>query len=199
MAINKAHIIQEMAKIHVQSNQQGVIPAFNVYIQQLPIDFWNGFARRIINYVPEDLIGAAEALLINAAHECGYHTGYGIIHSPEWKKIIAPMIQTPEDTIHAIFAVLTAWGWAKSNIIELQPAQKLILHADNYYESDVVRYGRTTRPCAYMIQGICAAFMDLIYGQEYPHGINTFQCQQTKGLELGDDYGEFIVTPQTSN
>jgi hypothetical protein len=45
-----------------------------------------------------------------------------------------------------------------------------------------------------MIQGVCAGFMDIAYGQAYPDGLNTFDCQQVKGIELGDDYGEFVTT-----
>ncbi len=56
----------------------------------------------------------------------------------------------------------------------------------------------SSKPSAYMIRGVCAAFMDLAYGGEYnptgQTGLRTFQCAQTKGIECGDDYGEFVVT-----
>lgn len=196
MAIDRKKIIHEMSKVSVIGNDQGMIPAFGVYVQQLPTDFWNGFARRIVNSVPEDLIEVAEGLLINAAHECGYHTGYGIITSDEWNKIVGPMIEkAPEDILHGAFAVFTAWGWAKSDIVELVPGEKMVVRAYDYYESDVVLYGKSARPCAYMIQGVSAAFMDLAYGANpYPDGVKTFTCTQTKGIEIGDDYGEFLVT-----
>jgi len=196
MAINRQIIIEQMSQIHVKGNHEGIIPAFNVFIQQLPTDFWNGFARRIINNVSADLIEVAEALLVNAAHECGYHTGYGIINSPEWKTIITPMIeQVPRDTLYGAFALVTAWGWANTEIVELVPQEKMVIHAYNYYESDVIRYGKAQGPCAYMIRGICGALMDLAYGsQPYPNGMGTFVCQQTKGIEIGDEYGEFVVT-----
>ncbi|MGD9125272.1 MAG: hypothetical protein PVG60_09275, partial [Desulfarculaceae bacterium] len=77
MAIDRKKIIEEMSKVSVTGNEEGLIPVFNVYVQQLPADFWNGFARRMVNSVPEDLIPSVEVLLRNAAHECGYHTGYG--------------------------------------------------------------------------------------------------------------------------
>jgi len=196
MAIDRKKIIQEMSKVSVIGNEEGLIPAFNVYVQQLPADFWNGFARRIVNYVPEDLVEAAEGMLFNAARECGYHTGYGIITSNEWKKIVAPMVEkTPEDILHGAYAVFTAWGWAKSEVIEIVPKEKMVVRAYNYYESDIMRYGFASRPCAYMIQGVSAAFMDIAYGDKpYPDGMGTFKCEQTKGIEVGDDYGEFVVS-----
>lgn len=196
MAIDRKKIIQEMSKVSVIGNEEGLIPAFNVYVQQLPADFWNGFARRIVNYVPEDLVEAAEAMLFNAARECGYHTGYGIITSDEWKEIVAPMVEkAPEDVLHGAYAVFTAWGWAKSEVIEIIPKEKMVVRAYDYYESDIMKYGNASRPCAYMIQGVSAAFMDIAYGDKpYPDGMGTFKCEQTKGIEIGDDYGEFVVT-----
>lgn len=199
MAINRKIVIEEMAKIKVLGNEEGLIPTFGVFVQQLPADFWNGFARRLINSVPDDLIEAAEALLINAAHECGYHTGHGIITSDEFNRVVGPMIENaPEDILHGAFAVFTAWGWAKSEVIEIVPGQEMIVRAYDYYESDVMRSGQAARPSAYMIRGVCGAFMDLAYGGEYDpkgeKGIYTFKCEQVKGIEVGDDYGEFIVT-----
>jgi hypothetical protein len=199
MAIDRKKIIEEMSKVKVLGNQEGMIPGFNVYVQQLPGEFWNGCARRIVNSVPEDLIEAAEGLLKNAAHECGYHTGYGIITSDEWNSVVSPMIEkAPEDVLHGAFAVFTAWGWAQSEVIEIVPGEKMMVRAYDYYESDVMLYGKAQRPSAYMIQGVAAAFMDLAYGGDYDAtgktGIRTFKCEQTKGIEIGDDYGEFVVT-----
>lgn len=196
MAIDRKKIIEEMSKVSVVGNDEGMIPAFGVYVQQLPADFWNGFARRIVNSVPADLIQVAEHLLENAAHECGYHTGYGIITSDEWNEVVGPMIENaPEDILHGAFAVFTAWGWAKSEVVELIPNEKMVVRAYDYYESDIMNYGRASRKCAYMIQGVSAAFMDLGYGMKpYPDGMNTFKCEQTRGIECGDDYGEFVVT-----
>lgn len=204
MTVLKGHefqkkIIEEMSKVKVLGNEEGLIPAFGVFVQQLPAEFWNGFARRIVNSVPEDLIEPAEVLLVNAAHECGYHTGYGIITSDEWKQEVSPMIEkAPEDVLHGAFAVFTAWGWAQSEVIDIIPNEKMVVRAYDYYESDVMLYGQAARPSAYMIRGVTAAFMDLAYGGEYDpdgkSGIHTFRCEQTKGIEIGDDYGEFIVT-----
>lgn len=197
MAIDRKKIIKEMSKVSVIGNEEGLIAAFNVYVQQLPADFWNGFARRIVNYVPDDLVESAEELLVNAALECGYHTGYGIITSDEWNRIVKPMIEKePEDILHGAFAVFTAWGWAKSEVIDIVPKEKMVVRAYDYYESDIMQYGNASRPCAYMIRGVSSAFMDLAYGNKpYPDGMGTFTCTQTKGIELGDDYGEFVVTP----
>ncbi|MBF0543262.1 MAG: hypothetical protein HQM08_02455 [Candidatus Riflebacteria bacterium] len=199
MAINRQKIIDSMSKIKVYGNEDGLIPAFGVFVNQLPGQFWNDFADRLMRRIGPSMREAGEYLLVNAAQECGYHTGYGIITSEEWKAVVAPMVEKqPEDILHGAFAVFSAWGWANCEIVELEPKKRMLLRAYNYYESDVVQYGITKQPSAYMIRGVAAAFMDLAYGGPYDRsgktGLRTFSCKQTKGIECGDECGEFIVS-----
>jgi hypothetical protein len=195
MAIDRKKIIAAMSTVKVSANDDGLIPAFGVLVNQLPARFWNNFADLLVHSVGPDMVPVAQHLLMNAANECGYHTGYGIITSEEWKAVVAPMIEhVPEDVLHGAFAVFTAWGWAKAEIVELVPGKKMVVRAYDYYESDVVGHGASSLMSAYMIQGVSAAFMDLAYGAAYPAGFRTFTCTQVKGIEAGDDYGEFVVT-----
>ena len=73
----------------------------------------------------------------------------------------------------------------------------MVVRAYDYYEADVVKYGKAEKMSAYMIAGVSAAFMELAYAGKYdPAGkpIGTFTCKQVKGIECGDTYGEFVVT-----
>jgi hypothetical protein len=195
MAIDRTQVIGTMSKVKVRGNEDGLIPAFGVLVNQFPAELWNNFAELLVNSVDSDLVATAQYLLVNAAHECGYHTGYGIITSEEWNAVVAPMIEkVPEDVLHGAFAIFSAWGWAKSEIVDLKPNERMVVRAYDYYEADVVQNGCSKLKSAYMIQGVCAAFMDLAYGKPYPNGLNTFKCEQTKGIECGDEYGEFVVT-----
>ena len=45
-----------------------------------------------------------------------------------------------------------------------------------------------------MIRGVSAAFFELAFAEAYPNGMDTFECEQTQGIEAGDKYGEFVVT-----
>lgn len=194
MSIDRKKVIDNLSKLEVIGNDEGLIPAYNVFVNQLPASFWNNFAEKMSRIVDPDLLDAAEYLLVNAAHQCGYYTGYGIINSEEWKAVVEPMIEkVPEDVLHGAFAIFTAWGWAKAEIIEIVPGEKMIVRAYDYYESDVVELGKGDKFSAYMIRGVSAAFMDLAYGKPYPDGLKTFTCRQVKGIECGDDYGEFVV------
>jgi len=199
MAIDRKKIIEDLSKIKMIGDENGLIEGFSVLVQQLPANFWNSFAEKLTNKTEPEMMEATEFLLVNAAHECGYHTGHGIITSDEWNAIVKPMIKkVPEDILYGAFAVVTAWGWAKSGIVELIPKKKMVVHAYDYYEADIVKYGRSPKKSAYMLRGICGAFMDLAYGGEYdPTGktaLRTYKCEQTKGIECGDEYGEFVVT-----
>ena len=106
--------------------------------------------------------------------------------------------KVPEDILYGAYAVFTAWGWAESEVIEIKPNEKMVVRAYDYYEADVVKFGKNPKMSAYMIRGVSAAFMDLAYGGTYDKtgktGLFTFKCDQVKGIECGDDYGEFIVT-----
>ena len=196
MAIDRAKAVAELSKIKVRGNEEGLIPAFGVLITQFPANFWNLFSTKILDVAGEPLYEAASHLLENAAAECGYHTGWGIINSEEFKAIVMPMVEKkPEDILHGAYAVFTAWGWADSEIIELTPGEKMIVRAYNYYESDVKDTFKPKNFFAYMIRGVSRAFFDIAYGdQPYPEGFGKYKCEQTKGIELGDEYGEFIVT-----
>jgi hypothetical protein len=203
MGIDRQKIIDDMSKVKAVANQDGLIPAFNVLINQWPAKFWNEFSKNMIEAVEDDIKEAVEELLVNAAHECGYHTGYGIITSKEWDAVVKPMISCTEDVLHGAFAVFTAWGWAKSEVVELEPNKKMVVKAYDYYESDIkdeYSGNKSPRLFAYMIRGVSGAFMDLAYGGDYDpkgeKGIYTFKCEQTKGIETGDEYGEFVVTPR---
>ena len=198
MAIDRKKIIEQMSQIDILPDENGIIEGFNVLVSQLPTTLWNSFAERLTAGTSEDMLEAKEYLLYNAAHECGYHTGYGIITSDEWNAVVAPMLEAlPEDILQGAFAVFTAWGWADSEIVELVPNEKMVIRAYDYYESDIVQYGTSKKMSAYMIAGVSAAFMELAYAGEYdPNGkpIGTFECKQVKGIECGDSYAEFIVT-----
>ncbi|MCG8699658.1 MAG: hypothetical protein MI922_16505 [Bacteroidales bacterium] len=196
MAINRNKIIEDLSKIEVLGGENGLIEAFNVFVNQLPTNFWNSFAERLTSKIEPDLLPDTELLLVNAAQSCGYHTGYGIITSEEWKAIVEPMVESTEDVLHGAYAVFTAWGWAQAEIIELVPGNKMVVRAYNYYEADVVKYGRSDKMSAYMIRGVSGAFMALAYSGDYVANeskVNDFVCKQTKGIECGDDYGEFVV------
>lgn len=195
MAVDRDKAIADLAQIKVKGNEEGLIPAFGVLVQFLPANFWNTFTEKMLDAAGDKYLKEVEIGLERAAAECGYHTGWGIINSDEFKAIVGPMIEKmPEDVLHGAYAVFSAWGWAKCEIVELIPGEKKVVRAYEYYESKMTETLKIKNPCAYMIKGVTRAFMDIAYGGEYPNSFDHFKCKQVKGIELGDSYGEFVIT-----
>jgi hypothetical protein len=184
-------VVEQLVSIEVQPDEDGLIPGFNVLVNQMPTDFWNTVAERMMENAPPDRKEEVEAALVNCAYECGYHTGYGIITSPEFESVVTPMVtEGAKDVLRGAYAVFTAWGWAKSGIVQVKEGERMTVRAVDYYEADADGEGLR----AYMIRGVSSAFFELAYADPYPNGMNTFTCDQTRGIEVGDRFGEFVVT-----
>lgn len=191
MTVMRDKVVKDLVNITVIHDQDGLIPNLNVLVNQLPTSFWNTFAERMMAAAPPDLRPSLEAALVQCAYECGYHTGYGIISSPEFKSVVMPMVtEGAKDVLRGAFAVFTAWGWAKSGIVQIVEGEKMTIRATDYYEADGPK-GTAGR--AYMIRGVSTAFFELAYSSPYPDGMGKFRCDQIKGIECGDPFGEFVV------
>ena len=191
MTVMRDTVVKSLAKINVQGDENGLIPEYDVLVNLLPVALLNTFSERIMAAAPADKKAKVEEGLVRAAYECGYHTGCGIITSDIFNDVVLPMVTEGEkDILRGAYAAFTAWGWAKSGIVQLKEGEKMVIRANDYYEAE--SQGEGLR--AYMIRGLCQAFFELTYSDPYPDGMNTFVCQQTKGIELGDPYGEFVVT-----
>lgn len=191
MTVMRDNVVKALADIQVQGDTNGLIPGYGVLVNQLPTSFWNLFAERMMAAAPPDKKGEIENGLVRCAYECGYHTGWGIINSEEFKAVVMPMVtEGAKDVLRGAYAVFTAWGWAKSGIVQIKEGERMVVRAVDYYEAE--SGGEGVR--AYMIRGVSAAFFELAYSAPYPNGMNAFTCQQTKGIEAGHPYGEFVVT-----
>jgi hypothetical protein len=193
MVVMRDQVVSALAELEVKGNEDGLIPAFGVLVNQLPTSFWNTFAERMMTAVEDKRKAEMEAALVNCAYECGYHTGFGIITSEEFQSVVTPMVTDgAKDVLRGAYAVFTAWGWAKSGIVQIKPGERMVVRALDYYEQDSGGSGKR----AYMIRGVSAAFFELAYAKAYPDGMNTYTCTQSAGIEDGDAFGEFVVEPK---
>ena len=191
MTVMRDTVVKSLAKITIQGNEDGLIPEYDVLENLLPAALLNSFSERIMAAAPQEKKSMVADGLVRAAYECGYHTGCGIITSDVFNDVVLPMVTEGEkDILRGAFAAFTAWGWAKSGIVQLKAGEKMVIRANDYYEADSGGDGL----CAYMLRGLCQAFFDLTYAAPYPDGMDTYVCQQSKGIEVGDPHGEFIVT-----
>jgi len=191
MTVMRDTVVKSLAKINIQGDENGLIPEYDVLVNQLPASLLNAFSERLMAAAPPEKKSMVADGLVRAAYECGYHTGCGIITSDVFNDVVLPMVTEGEkDILRGAFAAFTAWGWAKSGIVQLKPGERMVIRANDYYEADSGGEGLR----AYMLRGLCQAFFDLTYAEAYPEGMDTYICQQQKGIEVGDAYGEFLVT-----
>ncbi len=191
MTVMRDKVVKALAELDVRGDEEGLIPAYNVLVNQLPTAFWNAISERMMAIAPPERRDEMEKDLINCAYECGYHTGYGIITSQEFESVVTPMVtEGAKDVLRGAYAVFTAWGWAKSGVVQIKEGERMTVRAKDYYESDGGGEGKR----AFMVRGVSSAFFELAYADPYPDGMNTYTCDQTKGIEVGDPFGEFVVT-----
>jgi hypothetical protein len=191
MTVMRDTVVKSLAKLRIQSDENGLIPEYEVLVNLLPVSLLNTFSEKILKAAPPEKKEQVEAGLVRAAYECGYHTGCGVITSDIFNDVVIPMVTEGEiDILRGAYAAFTAWGWAKAGIVQIKEGEKMVVRAFDYYEADGAGDGLR----AFMLRGLSQAFFDLAYADPYPDGMDTFVCQQTKGIEVGDSYGEFVVT-----
>ncbi len=193
MAIDGTRIIHAVMEGSQIRESKGIIPLFGVYLSLFSAQYYNS-----LSFDFEQKLGdnhKAKTLLIAAAQECGYATFQGIRNSWEWDEIVSPMIDRKEDQIAGFAAVAVAFGWGDLEVVEIAPDRKLRLRVNDSYEASgyIERYGVAHSGKCYMLRGVTAAFMDLIYGDDYPDGCFEFEAQEPLCRAKGDPYCEFVA------
>ncbi|MCP4372273.1 MAG: hypothetical protein GY797_29755 [Deltaproteobacteria bacterium] len=195
MAIDGSKIIHAVMEGSRIRESKGIIPLFGVYLSLFPVQYYNRLSFDFEKMLGKQRSKEAKSLLIKAAQECGYATFQGIRNSWEWEEIVAPMIDRKEDQIGGFTAVAIAFGWGDLTVKELIPDRKLVIHvSDSYEASDYISsYGIVNSSKCYMLRGVAGAFMDLIYGEDYPDGCFDFLAEESLCRAKGDPYCEFIA------
>jgi hypothetical protein len=186
------HAVMEGSKIR---ESKGIIPIFGVYLSLFSVNYYNRLSFEFEIKMGKQRKAEAKTLLIEAAQECGYATFQGIRDSWEWQQVVAPMVENKKDQIFGFVAVAVAFGWGDLAVEELIPGKKLVMRASDSYEASgyLEQYGAAKSGKCFMLRGVTAAFMDLVYGGDYPDGCFTFAAQESRCRSKGDPYCEFIA------
>lgn len=173
--------------------EKGIIPLFGVYLSLLSVQYYNKLSFDFLTRMPSEK--DAETLLIAAAQECGYATFQGIRNSWEWDEVIEPMVESDEDKIIGFASVAVAFGWGELAVTELVPGEKLIIRAKDSYEAGgyLEEYGTAKTGKCFMLRGVTAAFMDLIYGGYYPDACFSYSAEEPLCRAKGDPHCEFVA------
>jgi hypothetical protein len=171
------------------ADESGTISVFGVKLAELPSCLWSTYAEKLMG-----TCSSAERMLEDAAARFAYDASRVIMESTEFRSAAGLKPADGAGALHSLFALAAAWGWADAEITALQAPEGMTVRARTYAEAEIADMRRMTSPAAYALRGVCRAFMDLAFGGAYPGGFGTYACRQSFGLELGDPYGEFIVT-----
>jgi predicted hydrocarbon binding protein len=193
--IDGIKIVQAVMEGSRIRDAKGIIPTFGVYLSLFFVDYYNQLSFQFEKIWGNNRREEAAHLLVQAAQECGYATFQGIRNSWEWEKLVQPMIETHEDQILGFTALAEAFGWGGLEVMELVPERELTIKVTDSYEATgyLERYGQAGSGKCYMLQGVTAAFMDLLYGEDYPEGCFTFQTVETRCRAKGDPFCEFLA------
>lgn len=210
--VDEDTIVKTLAGMEIVGNEQGLIPAFGVYLARMYADYYNKISFRFEQELKKT-IGKAELateLLTEAGHICGFNTMGGIMKSDEWKGLIIPMIKNKEDWMHGIVACINAIGWGVWRVENFTPNEKLTMRVYEGYESlgYLKWFEKSDHPIDYLATGVSAALMNLLYhgditknptlDKDYYYQLfktqNCFKGKQTKCLANGDEYSEIVVT-----
>jgi hypothetical protein len=186
------HAVMEGSHIR---DAKGIIPLFGVYLSLFFVQYYNKLSFDFERMMGAEQASKSEELLLEAAQECGYATFQGIRNSAEWDELVEPMIETKEDQIYSFAAVAVAFGWGDLEVRELIPNERLIIRVGDSYEATgyLEERGRAESGKCYMLRGVAGAFMDLLYGEEYPDGCFTFRAEEPICRVKGDTYCEFVA------
>ncbi|CAB1085245.1 hypothetical protein JY97_13710 [Alkalispirochaeta odontotermitis] len=193
MAIDGTKIVHAVMEGSQIRESKGIIPLFGVYLSFFPVQYYNSLSFDFEHKLAKN--SKAKTLLIEAAQECGYATFQGIRNSWEWEEIVSPMIDRKEDQISGFAAVAVAFGWGDLQVVDIVPQKTLRLRVSDSYEATgyLNRYGVADSGKCYMLRGVAAAFMDLIYGAAYPDGCYDFAAEEPLCRAKGDPYCEFVA------
>jgi hypothetical protein len=166
--INSVAIIDALRRMPIEGNEEGLIPAFGVYLTRHYANYYNRisyeFEHRLGQTHPS-LLEPARLALIEAGHRCAFHTFGGIAESVEWEGLILPMCRDKADWFHGIVACVNAFGWGCWRTVELVPGERAVLDVYNSYEASgrLAMYGRAEQGSCYLHVGGLAGLMNLLW------------------------------------
>jgi predicted hydrocarbon binding protein len=195
--IDERKIIDALVQMPVFGNQEGLIPAFGVYLANTPADFYNLVCIRFIEEMTKhNLFAVAKKLLTYDAETCGMNTFRGIMSSAEWDGLVEPMIKEPADRLHGIIAISNGLGWGNWHVREHVPGSVVKLESLNGYEALGYREyrGKSESSRCFMLTGVAAGIMELVYGDgAIEERFGTFQSAEGQCVCQGDPSCSFSV------
>ncbi|MCR9161439.1 MAG: V4R domain-containing protein [Nannocystaceae bacterium] len=195
--IDDQAIINAVVGLAIRGTEEGLIPAFGVYLANTPADVYNGIAIEFVEEMSKlGRMESATRLLNEAGESCAMNTFRGIMDSPEWEALIAPMLQDQSDTLFALVALSNAFGWGNWGVTDHEPGESLEMVSFNGYEAlgFLESRGKASEAQCWMLQGVSAGMMELVYGEgSFADRFGTFFVEETDCIAKGNSVCVFSV------
>lgn len=212
MAIDERTIVEAVSGLGFEGNDEGLIPAFGLYLTKHFADYYNRISFGLLGAFTREsptLADDARELLVEAGHVCAFNTFGGIMVSAEWDAVVRPMIESREDWVRGMIAVVNALGWGRWQIESLTPSEELVVRIDDSYEADgyLRDYPMADSPRCFLACGGVAGLMNLLYQGDVtqrpvfsedfylevfrnPH---SFRARETHCRAKGDSYCRIVA------
>jgi len=164
--VDEQTIIDAVVGMPIFGDDEGLIPAFSVFLACMPSDFYNLASYTFVQEMEaRNLHSTAKNLLIYCGEVCGTKTFHGIMASEEWGGLVDPMIKQPSDIVFGLVAISNAFGWGNWHVREHEPYKSLVMESLNGYEAFGHRahLGDANEPRCFMLTGVTAGMMEFIY------------------------------------
>ncbi len=195
--VDEPAIIGAVVGLPIFGNDEGLIPAFGVYLANTPAEFYNLVAIEFVEKMAEaGQEESARRLLIEAGESCAMNTFRGIMNSPEWEALVQPMLAEERDTVYALVALSNAFGWGNWQVVEHEPEEMLRIHSFNGYEALGYLQARegAEEPQCWMLQGVSAGMMELVYGEgSFSERFGTYITEEEDCIAAGSGVCSFYV------
>jgi hypothetical protein len=166
--VQSAAVTDAVRGMPIAGNEEGLIPAFGVYLTHHFANFYNRISYAFVEElarVSPSLVGPARLALVEAGHICAFNTFGGIGQSAEWEGLIQPQCRDQADWFHGLVAVANALGWGCWRTTELVPGKRAVVDLHASYESNgrLAMYGETDHGSCYLATGGLAGLMNLLW------------------------------------
>ncbi len=196
-SIDEGKIIAALVEMPIYGNESGLIPAFDVYLANTPADFYNELCIRFVEAMAEQgHFSTARRLLVSDAETCAMNTFRGIMNSAEWEALVAPMIEEKQDNLFGIIAISNGLGWGNWHVHEHTPEKSLTMESLNGYEAlgFLGMRGKARDPQCFMLTGVAAGMMELIYGTgSVAERFGTYISREKQCIGVGESSCQFEV------
>ena len=196
----------------VAGDERGLVEAFGVYVTMHLSGYYNGISYEALKQCQDSpsMVYALGELFKESGHVCVFNTFGGMLLSAEWEALVGAPTGNPEELIAHLTAIGRALGFGKWCVKEFVANERFVLETSSTYEDAYChKYClNPPQPSEFFVQGAALAFMVLIHKLNWQEPIELtpelydslfkdglgWKVEQTKGLSVGDDVTEVVVT-----